>query len=86
MKVYFREKGGKSFFIPVPLSIAIFALNFSSFIIGRTKKYIPEDALQYVDCIDYKILARNIKLLKAYKGLNLVDVTSADGTVVKITI
>lgn len=86
MKVYLKEKGGRSFFIPIPLSIAIFGLNFSSFIIGKTKKYISEDALEYIECVDYKILAQNIKLLKKYKGLNLIEVTSADGTFIKVTI
>jgi hypothetical protein len=86
MRIYIKETGGKTFFIPVPLSVACFCLNFSSFIIKKSQKYIPESSMEYIDCIDFKVLSKSLRELKHYRGLELVNVQSSDGTIVKITI
>lgn len=86
MRIYIKENEGKTFFFPIPLSLACFCLNFSEFIINRSKKHIPQASMEYINCIDFKILSKSLRELKYYKGLDLVDVEASDGTKVKITI
>lgn len=86
MRIYIKENQSKTFFIPIPLSLACFCLNFSTFIIKRFQAHIPPDAIEYIDCIDFKQLSKSLKELNGYKGLKLVDVETSDGTIVKIVI
>lgn len=86
MRIYIKENYGKTFFFPVPLSLACFLLKHSNFIINKALDSMPESAKEYVDCIDFKLLAKSLNELRHYKGLKLVDVESSDGIKVKIII
>lgn len=86
MRVYIKEGTGRRFFIPVPLSILRFALAFGSVGIRIGKKYVNEETQRYMESVDLKQLSQSINILRNYKGLTIVDVRSADGDQVVITI
>ena len=50
------------------------------------KKHISEEQISYIKNIDFRELKKVVNVLKAYKGLNMVDVKAKDGTEVKIVI
>ncbi|GIM29139.1 hypothetical protein CPJCM30710_18050 [Clostridium polyendosporum] len=84
MRIYIREKTGRKFFIPVPLSIAGAACKIANFVFKRVDKHIDAQTKEILDCIDFDELARSLKHLKGYKGLKMVEVKSQEGD--KITI
>lgn len=84
MRLYIRINGGKRLFFPIPIGIAKLGCRVVNSSIVR--RNIPQDTIQYIDCIDFKKLAESFDVLKEYKGLKLVDVHSSDGTEVTIII
>ncbi|WP_261856646.1 hypothetical protein [Clostridium folliculivorans] len=86
MRIYIREKHGRKFFIPVPLSIASFGCRIASYAIEKSGKHLNQQQRDIIDCIDFDELAKSIKYLRGYRGLKLVEVTSADGDEVTITL
>lgn len=86
MKIYIKEKEGKRYFIPVPISLVRAGLFFSSAGMKIAKKHIDEDTMKYIETIDFKILSQQFKYLQKYKGLRLVDVKSKDGDEVTIIV
>jgi hypothetical protein len=86
MKVYIKEGAGRRFFIPVPLSLLRFALLLGNVGIRIARKYVDEQTLRYMESVDLKQLSSNIKYLRSYKGLTIVEVRSADGDEVVIKI
>ncbi|KAJ48751.1 hypothetical protein BD780_000853 [Clostridium tetanomorphum] len=86
MRIYIREKNGKRFFIPIPLSIASLGCRIASYAIEKSGKNLNQQQRDIIDCIDFNELAKSIKYLKGYRGLKLVEVTSADGDEVTITL
>lgn len=84
MRIYIREKTGRKFFIPVPLSIAGVACKIADFVFKRVDKHIDAQTKEILDCIDFDELARSLKHLKDYKGLKMVEVKSQEGD--KVTI
>ena len=49
-------------------------------------KHIPEKDRKYIDMIDFHKISKCMDILKEYRGLNLVEVKSSDGTEVRITV
>lgn len=86
MKIYIKQSNGRTFHIPVPLSIAGFGCNLADFVIRVSKKYMSEQEQEYMDCIDFKKLSLSLKELKGYHGLKLVDVKTMNGEEVVITL
>lgn len=86
MRIYIKEKEGKTFFIPAPLSLACFCLNLSTSIINIFRKHLTPDTQKYIDCVDFKMLSKSLRELRYYKGLVLVDIKTKDGLMVKIKI
>ncbi|MDP4143329.1 MAG: hypothetical protein Q8936_02430 [Bacillota bacterium] len=84
MRIYIKQGGHRGYHIPVPLSIASSCIRLADFILTKSKNHIPKEQLEYIDCIDFKMLAVSLKHLKGYKGLKLVDVKSAAGDEVRI--
>lgn len=84
MRIYIREKNGKSFFIPVPLSIAGVACKIADFVLKRVDKHFDAKTKEILDCVDFRELARSLKYLKGYKGLKMVEVKSQGGDEVTI--
>lgn len=83
MKIYIKENG-KRIVIPLPLSLVKLGINFMNS--PLILKHIPEKDRKYIDIIDFHNLSKCVGILKEYKGLNLVEVKSADGTEVHITV
>lgn len=86
MRIYIKQSNGRTFHIPVPLSIAGFGCNLADFVIRVSKKYMSAQEQEYMDCIDFKKLSLSLKELKGYHGLKLVDVKTLDGEEVVITL
>ncbi|MBU3201392.1 hypothetical protein LL037_04935 [Clostridium estertheticum] len=84
MRIYIREKKGRKFFIPVPLSIAGAACKIADFVFKRINKHIDAQTKEILECIDFNELAKSLKYLKSYKGLKLVEVKSQEGNEVTI--
>jgi hypothetical protein len=50
------------------------------------KRFVPEQQKQYIDCVNFSELSKSLDVLRAYKGLKMVDVKAKDGTEVQITV
>ena len=86
MKIYVRLNNGRSFKIPAPLGLVKAALGLGGFGVSIARRYIPEEQRQYVDCIDFHELSKGFDVLRAYKGLKIVEVKTEDGTEVIIVV
>ncbi len=49
-------------------------------------KYTPKEQRKYVEAIDFKELSKAINILSQYKGLEIVNIESKDGSKVNIRI
>lgn len=72
--------------IPAPFWLVKAALGMGRFGIRIAEKHIPENQLAYLETIDFREMKKAFDVLKAYKGLNMVDIKTKDGTEVKIVI
>lgn len=86
MKIYIREKNGRRFFIPIPLSVASLGCQIASYVIEKSGNKLNQKQREIIDCIDFHELAKSLKYLRGYRGLKLVEVTSSDGDEVTITL
>jgi len=86
LKIYVKLATGRSFKIPAPIGLIKVALGFGGFGISIAKRYISKEQRQYIEYIDFKELKKSLDVLKAYKGLKLVEVKSGDGSEVRIII
>ena len=86
MKIYIKLKDGKSFRIPAPIALAKVLLGLGGFGTFIATRFVPKEQKQYIDCIDFQELSKSLDVLRAYKGLKMVDVKAKDGTEVQITI
>lgn len=86
MRIYIKRSNGRNFSIPVPIGFIKVAIGFGGFGISIARKYVPEDQRKYFDNIDFRELEKGFDVLKAYKGLKMVEVKSGDGTEVTIII
>lgn len=62
------------------------ALSCGNFGISIAKRYITEEQRKYIENIDLKELRKGFDVLKAYKGLKMVEVKAEDGTEVTIVV
>jgi hypothetical protein len=81
-----RIENGRRYFIPAPMWVVKAALGMGDFGMRIALRQMPEDQRIYVENIDFRELKKAMSLLKDYKGLNLVDVKTKDGTEVRIII
>ena len=86
MKIYLRLDNGRRFFIPAPLWLLKAGLGMGGFGVRIAKRHLPKDQITYVESIDFRELKRALDVLKAYKGLHMVDVKAKDGTEVRIIV
>lgn len=84
MRIYIKTDDGKKFHIPLPMWAI--KLGLSKPVISMAAKHIKDDDLKYLDAINFDALSGCIGELKEYKGLNIVDIKSSDGTEVNITV
>lgn len=86
LRIYLKKENGERFVIPAPLWLVKAGLGMSGFWLPIAKKQISEEQLAYIQSIDFKQLGKAFHELKAYKGLNMVDVKTKDGTEIKIVV
>jgi hypothetical protein len=86
LRIYIKLNTGRRFKIPAPIGLVKMAFGLGGFGVSIARRYIPMEQRQYIDCVDFKELRKSLDLLRDYKGLNMVDVKTEDGTEVKITI
>lgn len=86
MRVYIRLNNGRSFKIPAPIALIKMALGCGNFGISIAKRYITEEQRKYIENIDLKELRKGLDVLKAYKGLKMLEVKAGDGTEVTIIV
>ena len=84
MRIYIKTEEGKRIRIPMPLWVVILVTRLPIEKIAR--KHIGERDAKWIDAIDWMELRSLISSLSEYKGLNLVDVKTNDGTEVLIEI
>jgi len=86
LRIYLRIENGRRYFIPAPMWVVKAALGMGDFGMRIAQRHMPEDQRIYVENIDFRELKKAMSLLKNYKGLNLVDVKTKDGTEVRIIV
>lgn len=86
LRIYVRLNTGRSFKIPAPIALIKAALVFGNFGLSIANRYINEDQRKYIENIDLKELRKGFDVLKAYKGLKMVEVKAGDGTEVTIIV
>ncbi len=84
MKIYIKE-GEKTIKIPLPTRLITSKIVIKLFA-KQGLKYVNEDVKKYVDMIDFNALGDSMKLLRKYKGLKIVDISSADNEKVTIVL
>lgn len=86
MRIYLRIENGRRYFIPAPLWVVKAALGMGGFGMRMALRNMPEDQRIYMENIDFHALKKAVNVLKTYKGLNLIDVKTKDGTEVRIIV
>lgn len=86
MKICIKTKEGKGFKIFLPMFMARFGLKVGIWGAKRSH-HVDEEARKYLDIIDENVIAKALKdLSKNYNGLDLVDIQTKDGEIIKITV
>ncbi|WMJ80397.1 hypothetical protein RBU49_16575 [Clostridium sp. MB40-C1] len=84
MKIYIKQKGRRSLFIPVPFLVLKIILN------NRLKKFVLRytkgECVKYIESIDFREIYNVLKILRSYKGLEMVNVKDKEQNIVKIVI
>lgn len=86
MRIFIRCENGRRYFIPAPIWLVKAGLGMGVVGVRIAKKHVPEDQLSYLEGIDFRKLKKAVNVLKNYKGLQMVDIKTKDGTVIKIVI
>lgn len=86
MKIYLKIENGKRHFIPAPMWAVKAALGMGGLGMRIALRKMPEDRRIYMENIDFRKLKKAMNVLKGYKGLNLIDVKTGDGTEVRIIV
>lgn len=87
MKIKVKDKSSnKDINITIPMWILTSGIKHADFITRISAKGIDPKSMAIINSIDFKIIARNFKDLKKYKGLRLVEVKGKDGDEVIIEI
>jgi len=86
LKIYVKLNNKRGFKIPAPIGVVKAALGLGNFGVSIARRYIPVEQRQYIDCINFKELRKSLDVLRDYKGLNIVDVKTEDGTQVRVTV
>jgi len=72
--------------IPAPIGLIKVAISFIGFGVSVSRRFIPEEHRQYIDCINFKELRNGMDVLRDYKGLKVVEVKASSGPDVTIII
>lgn len=84
MKIFIKTPKSK---ITIPIILPLFIIKLSLKLGKRViKKYVDEEDLKYVNSLDWDTLCIVFDELKRYKGLELVNIISHTGEIIKIII
>lgn len=86
MMIYLKIENGRRYMIPAPIWLVKAGLGMGGFGVRLARKHIPEDQMDCLERIDFRELRKAIDILKAYKGLRMVDIRSKDGTEIKVIV
>ena len=86
LKIYIRIENGRRYFIPAPIWLVKAGLGMGGFGVKIAKRHASEEQRSYLEQVDLRELAKAVDVLKAYKGLRLVDIKVKDGTEVRIIV
>ncbi|MBC7086906.1 MAG: hypothetical protein H5T96_00290 [Tissierellales bacterium] len=86
MKICIKDSSGKKIILPIPFKLLVFGLDITPYIMNKISPNMSDEQREIIDCIDFKILAKNMRVLQNYKGLKLIEVTSKEGEEVSIII
>lgn len=87
MKIRIREKNSdKSINVTIPMWVFTSSIKHVKLITRISAKGIDPKRMAIINSIDFKLIARNFKDLKKYKGLRIVEVKEKDGDEVIIEI
>jgi hypothetical protein len=70
----------------VPLSLLRVAIAIAAIWVRKAKRHGNEEKLRYLESIDFNLLSNNVRYLREYRGLKLVEVRSKDGDEVTIIV
>lgn len=84
MKIKIKDEKGKSFTIHLPMWLI--RMGLSDFVIKKSLKHVDAENKKHVEKINFKSISKAFNELKQYKGLEIVEIESKDGTEVKITV
>ena len=86
MRIYIRLKNGRNLKLPAPIGLVKAVIGLGGFGVLISRRFIPLEQRQYIDCINFKKLRKGMDVLRDYKGLNILEVKAGDGPKVTIII
>ncbi|QGU96429.1 hypothetical protein GOM49_16180 [Clostridium bovifaecis] len=81
MKVYLQHKRLR---MVLPVPTWILRLMSKAAIKNSIIKHTPREYIKYVESMDFNEVDKAVEILKQYKGMDIVNVESNDGTKVRI--
>ena len=86
MRIYIRLKNGRNLKLPAPIGLVKAVIGLGGFGVSISRRFIPLEQRQYIDCINFKELRKGMDILRDYKGLKILEVKAGDGPDVTIII
>ena len=86
MRIYIRLKNGRNLKLPAPIGLVKAVIGLGGFGVLISRRFIPLEQRQYIDCINFKELKKGMDVLKDYKGLKILEVKAGYGPDVTIII
>ena len=86
MRIYIRLKNGRNLKLPAPIGLVKAVIGLGGFGVSISRRFIPLEQRQYIDCINFKELRKGMDVLRDYKGLKILEVKAGDGPDVTVII
>ena len=86
MRIYIRLKNGRNLKLPAPIGLVKAVIGLGGFGVLISRRFIPLEQRQYIDCINFKELRKGMDVLRDYKGLKILEVKAGDGPDVTVII
>jgi len=86
LRIYIRLKNGRNLKFPAPIGLVKAVIGLGGFGVSISRRFIPLEQRQYIDCINFKELRKGMDVLRDYKGLKILEVKAGDGPDVTVII
>jgi len=86
LRIYIRLKNGRNLKLPAPIGLVKAVIGLGGFGVSISRRFIPLEQRQYIDCINFKELRKGMDVLRDYKGLKILEVNAGDGPDVTVII